>query len=277
MSFIPFTLLDRRHKGFPPAAVPCRLDEIGARHWNVLAGDLPFPIALLRDSALRHNIAWMQEFARARGIDIAPHGKTTMSPELYRRQLAAGAWGISFATVYQLAVGAETGITRALIANQVVCDADLDGLAALLQEYPALRVWFLVDSVAAAIAEVPFVDVLNTMQNPDLPLTVTEYDEWGDPNQPDVFARIKGYAPYENVRAQGYPAILAVAGYNDSRVQYWEAAKWVARLRELKTDGNLLLLKTDLGAGHGGMSGRYQALKDVALEYAFLFKVLGVS
>ncbi|NMY42975.1 S9 family peptidase [Pseudomonas sp. WS 5013] len=130
---------------------------------------------------------------------------------------------------------------------------------------------------AAAIAEVPFVDVLNTMQNPDLPLTVTEYDEWGDPNQPDVFARIKGYAPYENVRAQRYPAILAVAGYNDSRVQYWEAAKWVARLRELKTDGNLLLLKTDLGAGHGGMSGRYQALKDVALEYAFLFKVLHIN
>lgn len=130
---------------------------------------------------------------------------------------------------------------------------------------------------AAAIAEVPFVDVLNTMQNPDLPLTVTEYDEWGDPNQPDVFARIKGYAPYENVRAQGYPAILAVAGYNDSRVQYWEAAKWVARLRELKTDNNLLLLKTDLGAGHGGMSGRYQALRDVALEYAFLLKVLGLT
>lgn len=128
---------------------------------------------------------------------------------------------------------------------------------------------------AAAIAEVPFVDVLNTMQNPDLPLTVTEYDEWGDPNQPEVFERIKSYAPYENVSAQNYPAILAVAGYNDSRVQYWEAAKWVARLRELKTDSNLLLLKTDLDAGHGGMSGRYQALKDVALEYAFLFKVLG--
>ncbi|MFG0379489.1 S9 family peptidase [Pseudomonas sp. zbq_18] len=127
---------------------------------------------------------------------------------------------------------------------------------------------------AAAIAEVPFVDVLNTMQNPDLPLTVTEYDEWGDPSQSEVYERIKAYAPYENVRAQGYPAILAVAGYNDSRVQYWEAAKWVARLRELKTDANLLLLKTDLGAGHGGMSGRYQALKDVALEYAFLLKVL---
>ncbi|MCY1338246.1 Dipeptidyl aminopeptidase BI [compost metagenome] len=129
---------------------------------------------------------------------------------------------------------------------------------------------------AAAIAEVPFVDVLNTMQNPDLPLTVTEYDEWGDPNEPEVFERIRSYAPYENVRAQAYPAMLVVAGYNDSRVQYWEAAKWVARLRASKTDANPLLLKTDLGAGHGGMSGRYQALRDVALEYAFLLKVLGL-
>jgi oligopeptidase B len=127
---------------------------------------------------------------------------------------------------------------------------------------------------AAAVAEVPFVDVLNTMQNPDLPLTVTEYDEWGDPHEPEVFERIKSYAPYENVSAQAYPAILAVAGYNDSRVQYWEAAKWVARLRARKSDSNLLLLKTELDAGHGGMSGRYQAFKDVAMEYAFVLKVL---
>ncbi|WP_286785828.1 MULTISPECIES: S9 family peptidase [Pseudomonas] len=129
---------------------------------------------------------------------------------------------------------------------------------------------------AAAIAEVPFVDVLNSMQNPDLPLTVTEYDEWGDPRDAAVHARIKAYAPYENVRAQAYPAILAIAGYHDSRVQYWEAAKWVAKLRATRSDDNLLLLKTDFGAGHGGMSGRYQALKDVALEYAFLLKVLGL-
>lgn len=128
---------------------------------------------------------------------------------------------------------------------------------------------------AVAIAEVPFVDVLNTMHNPDLPLTITEYDEWGDPRDPEVHARIKAYAPYENVRAQAYPAILAVAGYHDSRVQYWEAAKWIARLRASRTDDNLLLLKTEFGAGHGGMSGRYQTLKDVALEYAFLLKVLG--
>ncbi|MCS3468471.1 oligopeptidase B [Pseudomonas sp. JUb42] len=129
----------------------------------------------------------------------------------------------------------------------------------------------------AAIAEVPFVDVLNTMLNPDLPLTVTEYDEWGNPAEPEVYARIKAYAPYENVSAQAYPAMLVIAGYNDSRVQYWEAAKWVAKLRTHKTDDNLLLLKTELGAGHGGMSGRYQGLRDVALEYGFIFKVLKLA
>ncbi|VVN94107.1 S9 family peptidase [Pseudomonas fluorescens] len=129
----------------------------------------------------------------------------------------------------------------------------------------------------AAIAEVPFVDVLNTMLDPDLPLTVTEYDEWGNPEEPQVHARIKAYAPYENVRAQAYPATLVIAGYNDSRVQYWEAAKWVAKLRATKTDDHLLLLKTELGAGHGGMSGRYQGLRDVALEYAFVFKALGIA
>ncbi|MGZ0702234.1 S9 family peptidase [Pseudomonas sp. L5B5] len=128
-----------------------------------------------------------------------------------------------------------------------------------------------------AIAEVPFVDVLNTMLDPDLPLTVTEYDEWGNPEEPEVHARIKAYAPYENVQAQAYPATLVIAGYNDSRVQYWEAAKWVARLRATKTDDNLLLLKTELGAGHGGMSGRYQGLRDVALEYAFILNILDLG
>ncbi|QXH60704.1 S9 family peptidase [Pseudomonas azerbaijanorientalis] len=142
-------------------------------------------------------------------------------------------------------------------------------IGAVLNQQPQL--------FGAAIAEVPFVDVLNTMLDPDLPLTVTEYDEWGNPEEPDVYDRIKAYAPYENVTAQAYPATLVIAGYNDSRVQYWEAAKWVAKLRATKTDSNPLLLKTELGAGHGGMSGRYQGLRDVALEYAFLFKVLGIA
>ncbi|MBD1600403.1 S9 family peptidase [Pseudomonas typographi] len=160
------------------------------------------------------------------------------------------------------------GITRP--AQLVISGGSAGGLliGAVLNQRPEL--------FAAAIAEVPFVDTLNTMLDPELPLTVTEYDEWGNPQDPAVYKRIKAYAPYENVVAQAYPAMLVVAGYNDSRVQYWEAAKWVARLRANKTDDNLLLLKTELGAGHGGMSGRYQALKDVALEYAFVFKALNL-
>jgi len=161
----------------------------------------------------------------------------------------------------------EQGLTR---AEQLVISGGSAGgllIGAVLNQRPEL--------FKAAVAEVPFVDVLNTMLDPDLPLTVTEYDEWGNPQDPEVHARIKAYAPYENVTAQAYPHLLVVAGYNDSRVQYWEAAKWVARLRACKTDDNLLLLKTELGAGHGGMSGRYQGLRDVALEYAFVLKALG--
>jgi oligopeptidase B len=160
----------------------------------------------------------------------------------------------------------EQGLTSP--AQLVISGGSAGGLliGAVLNQRPEL--------FRAAIAEVPFVDVLNTMLDPDLPLTVTEYDEWGNPQEADVYARIKSYAPYENVSAQAYPATLVIAGYNDSRVQYWEAAKWVAKLRATRTDDHLLLLKTELGAGHGGMSGRYQGLRDVALEYGFVFKVL---
>jgi oligopeptidase B len=160
----------------------------------------------------------------------------------------------------------DLGLTSA--AQLVISGGSAGGLliGAVLNQRPEL--------FRAAIAEVPFVDVLNTMLDPDLPLTVTEYDEWGNPQEPEVYARIKSYAPYENVSAQAYPATLVIAGYNDSRVQYWEAAKWVAKLRATRTDDHLLLLKTELGAGHGGMSGRYQGLRDVALEYGFVFKVL---
>lgn len=127
---------------------------------------------------------------------------------------------------------------------------------------------------AAAVADVPFVDVWNTMNNPDLPLTIGEYEEWGDPNDPEVAERIRSYAPYEQVREQNYPALFVTAGYHDMRVQYWEAAKWVAKLRYLKTDRNPLLLRTQMSAGHGGSSGRYQAIRELAEEYSFLLAVL---
>lgn len=133
-------------KGFPATASPVARADIAARRWNVLAGDLPLPLAVLRRSALAHNIAWMQAFATARGVQLAPHGKTTMSPQLFERQITAGAWGITFGNVFQLRTGVVSGVRRALVANQVHQRADLDALAALRVEHPDLQVAFLVDS-----------------------------------------------------------------------------------------------------------------------------------
>ncbi|MFO7704135.1 MAG: S9 family peptidase [Halopseudomonas sp.] len=127
---------------------------------------------------------------------------------------------------------------------------------------------------AAAVADVPFVDVFNTMNNPELPLTIGEYEEWGDMNDPLVAEFVHSYAPYEQVRAQAYPALFITAGYHDMRVQYWEAAKWVAKLRYCKTDTQPLLLRTQMSAGHGGASGRYQAIRELAEEYSFLLAVI---
>lgn len=128
-----------------------------------------------------------------------------------------------------------------------------------------------------AIANVPFVDVINTMLDETLPLTTFEYDEWGNPNDSAYYHYIKSYAPYENVTEQNYPPILATAGYNDSQVPYWEPAKWVARLRTTKTDNNTILFKTNMEAGHGGSSGRYSRLKDAAFELAFAFQSIGIK
>ncbi len=120
------------------------------------------------------------------------------------------------------------------------------------------------------IAAVPFVDVVTTMLDDSIPLTTGEYDEWGNPNNKDYYEYMMQYSPYDNVVSQDYPNILVTTGLHDSQVQYWEPAKWVAKLRELKTDNNLLLFHTNMDAGHGGASGRFEALKEVAEEYAFL-------
>jgi oligopeptidase B len=134
------------------------------------------------------------------------------------------------------------------------------------------------DSFGAIIAEVPFVDVLNTMLDDTLPLTPPERPEWGDPiADAQAFKTILSYSPYENVRAQNYPAMLVLAGLTDPRVTYWEPAKWVARLRTTKTDRNLLAFRTNMDAGHAGAAGRFDRLKEVALTYAFAIKVSGTA
>jgi oligopeptidase B len=133
------------------------------------------------------------------------------------------------------------------------------------------------DLFHAVVAEVPFVDVLNTMLDPSLPLTVPEYEEWGDPRDPAAYAYMRSYSPYDNVAPKAYPHMLVTGGLNDPRVAYWEPAKWTARLRTRKTDRNRLLLRTNMGAGHAGASGRYDALREVAFKYAFILDVLGID
>ncbi|SDM75949.1 S9 family peptidase [Pedobacter antarcticus] len=125
------------------------------------------------------------------------------------------------------------------------------------------------------IAQVPFVDVVNTMLDETIPLTTNEYDEWGNPNEEQAYRYMKSYSPYENIKKQDYPNMLITTGLHDSQVQYFEPAKWVAKLRALKTGNQLLLLKTDMDFGHGGASGRFDYLKDIALNYAFLLSLEG--
>jgi oligopeptidase B len=128
----------------------------------------------------------------------------------------------------------------------------------------------------AVLSHVPFVDVMNTMLDATLPLTVPEYEEWGNPNEPEYFLYMLSYSPYDNLKAANYPAMLVKTSLHDSQVMYWEPAKYVAKLRTLKIDNNSLLLVTNMKAGHGGSSGRYDYLKEIAFDYAFLLRELQV-
>lgn len=133
------------------------------------------------------------------------------------------------------------------------------------------------DLYNGVIASVPFVDVLTTMLDDSIPLTTGEYDEWGNPNDKEYYDYIKSYSPYDNVEAKRYPNMLITTGLHDSQVQYYEPAKWIAKLRDIKTDNNILLMQTNMDAGHGGASGRFEALKEVAMEYAFLLDLEGIT
>ncbi len=127
------------------------------------------------------------------------------------------------------------------------------------------------------IAQVPFVDVVTTMLDESIPLTTGEFDEWGNPKEKEYYDYMLSYSPYDNVKKQDYPAMLVTTGLHDSQVQYWEPAKWVAKLRDMKTDNNVLLLYINMDTGHGGASGRFEPLKEYAMEYAFMFQQLGIK
>jgi oligopeptidase B len=133
------------------------------------------------------------------------------------------------------------------------------------------------DLYKGVIAGVPYVDVITTMLDPSIPLTAQEYDEWGNPNTKEYYDYMLSYSPYDNVEAKAYPAMLVTTGLHDSQVQYWEPAKWVAKLRSLKTDKNRLLLHTNMDAGHGGQSGRFRRYRETALEFAFMLDLVGIT
>jgi oligopeptidase B len=133
------------------------------------------------------------------------------------------------------------------------------------------------DLFHAVVSHVPFVDVLNTMLDASLPLTVGEYEEWGNPQLAEDYFYMKQYCPYTNLEHKPYPRMLVKTAWNDSQVMYWEAAKYVAKLRTMKTDANVLLLKTNMGAGQGGASGRYDFLREIAFDYAFILSELGIT
>lgn len=133
------------------------------------------------------------------------------------------------------------------------------------------------DLFHAVVAQVPFVDVLNTMLDDTLPLTVGEYLEWGNPNIKEDYEYMKTYCPYTNIAATEYPTMLVKTSLNDSQVMYWEAAKYTAKLRAAKTGSQLVLMKTNMGAGHGGASGRYDALHELAFDMAFILSQLGIE
>ena len=127
------------------------------------------------------------------------------------------------------------------------------------------------------VAAVPFVDVINTMLDGTIPLTSNEWDEWGDPRIKGEYDYMMTYSPYDNVKAKDYPNMLVTTGYFDSQVQYWEPQKWVAKLRDMKTDDKILLMHVNMEAGHGGKSGRFRRYREVALEYAFMFDLVGIK
>lgn len=133
------------------------------------------------------------------------------------------------------------------------------------------------DLFLGVIAAVPFVDVLTTMLDESIPLTTGEFDEWGNPKEKEYYEYIRSYSPYDNVKPQDYPHLLVTSGLHDSQVQYWEPTKWVAKLRAMRTNTNLLLLHTNMEAGHGGASGRFRALKELAMEYAFLLRLAEIN
>lgn len=219
---------------------------------------LPASFGVVRLSLVDRGFVWAQAHVRGgmdKGYRWYTEGKLAKKENTFRDFITARDFLVSEGIAQPDAIAAEGGSAGGMLMGVVAN--------------------WTPEKFAAIVANVPFVDVLNTICDETLPLTPPEWPEWGNPiKDPEAFRRMKGYSPYDNVAAKDYPAILAIGGLTDPRVTYWEPAKWVAKLRATKTDTNMLLLKTEMSAGHGGASGRFDSLKEDALQYAFVLKAL---
>lgn len=250
---IPVSLFHHRNTR-PDADTPLLLDAYGAYGMIDLPGFSPLRLSLV-DRGFVFALAHVRG-GKDRGYRWYRDGKLERKPNTFRDTIACAE---------HLVATGWTGTGRITLQGG---SAGGMVVGAVLNERPEL--------FHAAVADVPFVDVLNTMLDPSLPLTPPEWPEWGDPiRNKDDYRVIQSYSPYDNVAAQNYPHLLVTAGVSDPRVLYWEAAKWVARLRAHKTDDNLLVLRTHMSAGHGGPGGRFDFLEEVAFRYAFILMVYG--
>jgi D-serine dehydratase len=242
-------------KSFPLTTAPLGADDIAARRWNLLADDLAYPLAVLQRSALKHNLAWMQDYAGAKGVHLAPHGKTTLSPELFRLQLDAGAWGISFATIFQLAIGVQAGVRRAIIANQVLGPADLAGLRSLLHQHPGLQVWFLVDS----LAQLRLIEQWAATQGPFKPFDVlleigVAGKRTGCRTRDEALVLAQAIAASPSVRLCGVECYEGNAAQCDNNLDLVAVSDLVRRVRDIThaCDAQALFASDDILLSAGG-------------------------
>jgi oligopeptidase B len=262
-------------------------DHVVERHWATATDGVRVPISLVRHRDTARNASLLLYGYGAYGASMDPGFSANRLPFLRRGMV----WAIA-----HIRGGQEMGRAwyddgkllnkRNTFDDFITCAehlvtagiADRDRIAAMGGSAGGMLMGAVAnqrpDLFAAVLAMVPFVDVLSTMLDASLPLTPPEFVEWGNPAERAFYDYIRGYSPYDNVTAQVYPAMLVSAGLHDPRVTYWEPAKWVARLRTLKTDDNVLLLHTEMEAGHGGASGRYKALVEIAERLAFVIRVL---
>jgi D-serine dehydratase len=247
--------LDHRLKGFPPRAAPVRVREVAERRWNVLAEALPFPCAVLRASALDHNERRMQDFCAANDVSLAPHGKTTMAPQLFARQLAAGAWGMTVATVHQLQVCVDFGIRRLLLANQLVGRADIARVIELMGAHPELELHFLIDT-AAGLERIDAVAQAEAPVRPLSALVELGYlnGRTGARSQGEAVALARAIAGHRHLRLAGVECYEGLRISQNPRVDAQNAAALIEDVLEVarRCDGEGLFTGREILLSAGG-------------------------